>query len=240
MQAKSRLQILPRVFAVFGGLLFVASLLYFTWQYAAGFDQLPPAESTSPAIAWDVGLFSAFALHHSIFARLGVKGWIRRVAPPTLERSIYVWISSLLFIGICGWWRGVPFEVWHVTGIPAALMASVQIAGGILAVGSASALDVFDLAGVRQTFMSADHPKPTHVIERGPYGIVRHPIYLGWFAGVWLAPHMNGARLVFAAISCLYLIVAVPFEEQDLKRSFGAPYEDYMRRVRWKIIPGVF
>ena len=141
---------------------------------------------------------------------------------------------------MCAWWRAVPFDVWHVSGAAAAVMQAAQAAGGIFAVLSARALDVFSLAGIRQTFETDARSPSTHVIDRGPYGWVRHPIYLGWFAAVWFAPHMTGARLVFAAISCAYLLLAVPFEERDLRRVFGPAYDDYMRKVRWKVIPGVF
>lgn len=240
MSADPRLRLFPRVCAVFGGVVFIASLVYFGWQYAAGFDELPATAPASVAVMWDVALFSLFAGHHSVFARLGVKAWIRRVAPPALERSIYVWISSVLFIGVCAWWRLVPGAAWLVTGPAATLLSAGQVAGGVLAVASARALDLFTLAGVRQTFETGDRPAPVAVIDRGPYRLVRHPIYLGWFAFVWLAPHMNGTRLVFAVISCLYLMLAVPFEERDLRRTLGAAYEDYMRRVRWKIVPGLF
>jgi hypothetical protein len=63
--------------------------------------------------------------------------------------------------------------------------------------------------------------------EHGPYGLVRHPIYLGWIFMVWPAPVMNGTRLAFAAISTVYLIVAIPFEERDLGRTFGPAYRHY-------------
>ncbi len=53
---------------------------------------------------------------------------------------------------------------------------------------------------------------------------VRHPIYLGWFLVVWGAPDMNGTRLAFAAASCFYLLLAITFEERDLRRTFGAAY----------------
>ena len=57
---------------------------------------------------------------------------------------------------------------------------------------------------------------------------------------VWLPPEMNGTRLVFAVVSTLYLALAVPFEERDLIRSFGADYERYRQRVRWRMIPGLY
>jgi protein-S-isoprenylcysteine O-methyltransferase Ste14 len=69
---------------------------------------------------------------------------------------------------------------------------------------------------------------------------VRHPIYLAWFLLVWCAPFMNGTRAVFAAVSCLYLMLAIPFEERDLRRVFGKAYAEYAARVRWRVIPWLY
>jgi len=94
--------------ATAGGLLFAASLLYFVWQYLRGFDATPAADaSAARAIAVDIALFSLFALHHSLFARTGLKAAVTRAVPASLERSTYVWIASLLFIAVCAWWQPV-------------------------------------------------------------------------------------------------------------------------------------
>jgi protein-S-isoprenylcysteine O-methyltransferase Ste14 len=50
---------------------------------------------------------------------------------------------------------------------------------------------------------------------------------------------MTTGRLAFAAISTVYLVVAVPFEERSLRRRY-ASYAAYARQVRWRIIPGVY
>jgi len=52
--------------------------------------------------------------------------------------------------------------------------------------------------------------------------------------------HMTGDRLAFAAISCLYLAAAVPWEEKSLMRSFGSDYAQYMREVKWRMIPFIY
>jgi len=38
----------------------------------------------------------------------------------------------------------------------------------------------------------------------------------------------------------LYLVVAVPWEERSLGQSFGEAYDQYARRVRWRIIPYLY
>ena len=73
----------------------------------------------------------------------------------------------------------------------------------------------------------------------GPYGWVRHPIYLGWILVVFALGTMTMTRLVFAVVSSLYLLAAIPFEERTILAQ-AANYRDYQRRVRWRLIPGIY
>ena len=74
----------------------------------------------------------------------------------------------------------------------------------------------------------------------GPYRLVRHPLYLGWMLAVFGAAHMTGDRLAFGAISSVYLLIAVPWEERSLMQSFGDDYARYTQQVRWRVIPFVY
>lgn len=227
-----------------GGLLFVASLLFFAASLAWRFDDGPPwsGAAAGPPLVIDVMLFSVFALHHSITARAGLKAWIARFGIADLERSVYVWIASVLFALVCAFWQPVPGVLWRMSGAAAAALRAAQLAGVVLTIVAARRLDVLELAGIRPRRSFYENRKTTSevVLDTGPYGLVRHPIYLGWVLMVWLPPVMNGTRLVFAAVSCLYLLVAIPFEERDLRRTFGEAYGQYMTKVRWKVLPGVY
>jgi protein-S-isoprenylcysteine O-methyltransferase Ste14 len=57
---------------------------------------------------------------------------------------------------------------------------------------------------------------------------------------VFGAGHMTGDRLAFAAITSLYIVVAIPWEERALERAFGDDYARYRARVRWRVIPFVY
>jgi protein-S-isoprenylcysteine O-methyltransferase Ste14 len=74
----------------------------------------------------------------------------------------------------------------------------------------------------------------------GPYGWVRHPIYVGWILLVFSVGTMTMTRFAFAAISTAYLLIAIPLEENTLRANAGRAYEDYMRRVPWRLIPRVY
>lgn len=229
------------IFAVAGALLFVASLGYFGWCWVRGFDAPAVTTAVDLPAAFDVALFTLFASHHSVFARTGLKRRITAIIPAILERSTYVWIASALFIATCACWQPVPGELWRVDGGFALVMRTLQAMAAAATLVAARSLDALELAGLRQ-LLDAGRPvaPPRALDDHGLYGLVRHPIYSAWLAIVWLPPVMNGSRLVFAIVSSLYLCLAVPFEERDLRRVFGDAYAHYQRRVRWRMVPFVY
>ena len=78
---------------------------------------------------------------------------------------------------------------------------------------------------------------PRHLVVRGPYRLVRNPMYIG--AGLALA----GSALFYQSISLagytgLFLIVThlfvMLYEEPTLRQTFGGQYEEYCRLTgRW-------
>jgi protein-S-isoprenylcysteine O-methyltransferase Ste14 len=223
-----------------GGAAFVGSLGFCAWSYTRVFARAVPSSdfvSTARAVLVNLVLFGAFALHHSIMARTGAKRWLEQRFDPALERSAYVWVSSLLLVLVCAAWRGVPGHVYTLDGAWRWIGWTIQLGGVWLAVRAAAVIDVFELAGIRQA--RGDRRSPTFKII-GPYHFVRHPIYLGWVLMMFGAPEMTATRFSFAAISTAYLMVAVPFEERSLVSAFGDAYRQYRDRVRWRIVPGVY
>ena len=228
-----------RVFSAAGALLFITSLGYFAAVYLTSFGAPPPgAVETVTAVTFDVTLFTLFALHHSLFARGPIRRWVSRTVAPELERSLYVLIASLLFLAVCAWWRPIEGVAWRAADDSVALwvLRGLQVAGVVLTLGSAVILDFRELSGMRVRSSQALAEFSTS----GPYGWVRHPIYVGWFLFVWAAAPMTMTRMLFALTSCLYLLIAIPLEERTIRASSGGAYERYMSRVRWRLVPGVY
>jgi protein-S-isoprenylcysteine O-methyltransferase Ste14 len=225
-----------------GSALFLASLLLSAYAYLIGFDAQLPHLSLPWAVTLNVALFSVFELHHSLLARPGAKQVLRAFAPPELERSIYTWTASLLFIGVCVWWQPVPGTLYTLHGPFRVIAYAVQLAGVALTIRSSAALDVLDLAGVRQVQGARLGMPPRHVAleTRGLYGFVRHPLYFAWVLMVCGSPDMTATRATFAIVTTMYLAVAIPWEERSLVRIFGTDYEAYRREVRWRMFPGLY
>jgi protein-S-isoprenylcysteine O-methyltransferase Ste14 len=83
-------------------------------------------------------------------------------------------------------------------------------------------------------------PANRGVVVRGPYGFVRHPIYLGYLishVAFFLAqPTLWNAAVILIGDGSL--IARALMEERVLSRD--AAYASYCRRVSWHLVPGVF
>ena len=233
-----RPRIAARVFAWSGAALFLTALAFCGWSWLVGWRTYPLDAALWPAAWVNLALFSAFALHHSVFARLRVREVIRRIAGRALERSAYVWLASLLLIAVCWAWQPVLGVWWQLRGAAVWEGRLLQVVGILLTLAGARAIDVLELAGVRQV----DGPiraggMPAVFKTTGIYGLVRHPIYLGWVLMVLAEPTMTATRGVFAFVSCAYLVIAIPLEEASLAATAGPSYAEYRKAVRARLVP---
>jgi protein-S-isoprenylcysteine O-methyltransferase Ste14 len=220
------------VFRWAGGAVFVGALAFCAYTFVFVWSR--EAEFSGAAIATNVLLFTMFAAHHSVFAQDPVKTAMARVIPDRLIRSTYVWIASLLLIAVCKFWQTIGGSVYVAGGWRAAVHAGIQVAGLVLIAGAVRKIDALELAGIRE------HTRDEPLQITGPYRLVRHPIYLGWILATFGPAHMTIDRLVFAGISAVYLVIAMPIEERALRRYFGEAYSRYQERVRWRVIPYIY
>lgn len=224
-----------RLLTWLGAALFFVSIAYCVFSYVTTFGVPAAGRDRTPAVAWNVTLFTLFAVHHSVFARDRVRRWVTRLVPAPIERSFYVWIASLILIAVCALWRPVPGVAWDAEGMLLWALRLLQATGVWLSLRSVVILGIRELAGVTPLVAGGPEFKTT-----GPYGWVRHPIYTGWFLMVFAAAPMTMTRLVFAAVSGAYLLIAIPFEERSMRASAAGAYERYMAQVRWRLLPGVY
>ena len=151
--------------------------------------------------------------------------------------SLWLFLKNLLFTllvpgFVVGW---VPLrwferhpawpEVWRWPQYAAVVLAGL---------GGAAFLSCQWLFAVRGQGTPAPIDPPKKFVRRGLYKWVRNPMYLAVFAVV-------GAEALFlpswhiavylVLLMCLIHVWVLLYEEEALRRNFGAMYEDYKREV---------
>jgi len=219
------------------------AVFFATFLYAVGFIggfgvpttlDGPARDPLAKAIAIDTALLGLFAVQHSVMARRWFKERWTRIVPPPVERSTYVLFSSLALIVLFWQWRPLGGVVWFVEdAIGRAVLFALFAFGWGLVLVSTFLINHFDLFGLRQVWLFL-RGKPYTQLKLGtpgPYRLVRHPLYIGWFFAFWMTPVMTYAHLLFAIATTAYILIAIQFEERDLLHEHGESYEDYRRRV---------
>lgn len=126
----------------------------------------------------------------------------------------------------------------HWTSVPPALRVAglVGMAGAGMLVFRAMLSNRFFSAVVR-----IQKDRGHRVVDSGLYGVIRHPGYAGM---ILLAP-MSGLALGswisvgFAVLYSALILRRVLFEDAFLRRNLDG-YEAYTRRVRYRLVPGIF
>lgn len=193
------------------------------------------AGTLAGAVFIDVLLLSLFAVQHSVMARRSFKRWWTRVVPPAVERSTYVFATSIV-LGLLTWqWRPIPAPiVWSVDGAPAVqLLWTMFWLGWAITLLSTFLINHFELFGLQQVFARMTGRTVPAPEFRTPlfYRYVRHPLYVGILLGLWSVPVMTAGHLLLSAGLSCYIAVGIWFEERDLVAAFGQRYMRYRAEV---------
>jgi len=126
-------------------------------------------------------------------------------------------------------WSAMPLAMWPVGG---ALYA------GFLAVTTLAMIENTHFEKTARIQADREHK----VIETGPYAVVRHPGYVGTILGFILTPPLLlGSWWAFlpAGGAALTLIARTALEDRMLRRELSG-YEEYTRKVRFRLLPGIW
>ena len=191
---------------------------------------------TRPCAGWrsivvDALLLTVFALHHSVLRASPSKGALAH----SFRRGCFARSTSgsracLLILYATTVATGRRRRSIASTVGRRWIIAIVQIIGVWMIAQSVRAIDPLELAGIRNPKMTDEELQ-----TGGRLALVRHPLYFGWLLIVFGAAHMTGDRLTFAVLTTSYLVIAMPWEERSLERTFGAAYRALHAPVRWRI-----
>jgi len=133
-----------------------------------------------------------------------------------------------LDLGRFGWSRGFP--VW-LQGV------------GVLVMLAGFTLVIWAL--IHNEYMSArlriQGDRGQHVVDTGPYAIVRHPNYAGGFLVSLSSGLVFGSWVAVLPMLLHMLLLMVRTVQEEKMLLEGLPgYSDFARRVRWRFLPGIW
>ena len=116
--------------------------------------------------------------------------------------------------------------------------SALRVAGALLlAIGGGLVLETTARFALQGRGTPAPFAAPERFVARGSYRVVRNPMYVGVLALIVGQALLLGREvlLVWAgAAAILFQLFVVFHEEPELRKRFGAEYDDYRRRVgRW-------
>ena len=150
-------------------------------------------------------------------------------------------VLSIFFVGFLVWFAVMPLDARRFGWSPA-FPFWIRIAGTLLLILASVIL----FGALRENTFAApvvkmQRERGQKVISTGLYSIVRHPMYSGavllFIAGPLLLGSLYGLAIGF--LSILTIAIRSLGEEAMLKQELEG-YNDYMKRVRWRMIPFIF
>jgi protein-S-isoprenylcysteine O-methyltransferase Ste14 len=163
-------------------------------------------------------------------SRMGTRdqpGWDRLLFPAMLVLS-FVWMAAMALDAERFHWSVVPF--W------------LQAGGGVLLLGS---FYMLFLTFRENTFLSTvvriQSERGHSVISTGPYGVVRHPMYLAILVFLIGTSLLLGAwsGLALGLVYMLVLARRAVLEERTLAAQLSG-YAQYMQQVKFRLIPFIW
>tara|TARA_R110002167_G_scaffold9275_5_gene42535 strand:- start:441 stop:1190 length:750 start_codon:yes stop_codon:yes gene_type:complete len=231
--------ILILIYGILAYIIFLVSFLYSigfvnNFWVLKGIDTGTEIDMMT-ALLTNISLLSLFAIQHSVMARPAFKNWWVKIIGKPAERSTYILLTSLTLLLIFWKWQPMTDTFWTVENSTIAMGIQVlYFIGWLIVLLSTFMISHFELFGLTQI---VDNLK--NRVSKSPsfqvnyfYGLVRHPIMLGFLIAFWATPTMTTGHLLFAAVTTVYILIAVKFlEERDLKKALGDTYVSYQKKV---------
>ncbi len=160
--------------------------------------------------------------------RQGEKRWDAAIVPliglVTLARYILAGLDQRH-----GWTGGLPL------GVQLAALALCILGNDVLFVWATAANTFFS------RIVRVQSERGHTVVTSGPYRWVRHPAYTGSILYELAVPFLLASwpALIAGGVSTLLLILRTALEDRTLQAEL-AGYADYVRRVRYRLLPGIW
>jgi protein-S-isoprenylcysteine O-methyltransferase Ste14 len=211
-----------------GGVWFLLLALLYAKGLPALLDALPA--SGAPLAAHSFAAWAAVLSRGCTVVFMITQAWLMVVRPPAMAQTPGTGAMAIALAGTYG--------VWLVGFLPTATLSPpLAIVSAVLTLVG-SALIVFTILHLGRSFSIV--PQARDVVTRGPYALVRHPLYAAEeIALIGVAMHVVWyAALPFLIGHVALQLKRMAFEEKLLREVFPR-YEAYAgRTARW--VPGLW
>jgi protein-S-isoprenylcysteine O-methyltransferase Ste14 len=147
-----------------------------------------------------------------------------RFPPRTAMMNSKAFVSTLVVLLLSALVRPAPASV----GVVASIAILMEVCGLLLS----------EVARIYMGRSFGILPGNRGIVTKGPFRIVRHPVYAGWFLlaiGYFLA-YPSWINVLIVSVASPFMLWRILLEEQLL---FDDPeYREYVERVRFRLIPG--
>jgi protein-S-isoprenylcysteine O-methyltransferase Ste14 len=177
--------------------------------------------------------------------------WLRRRDPALLASRLSSPVQQgqpvgdrLFFLAAIPLWFGwmalmaVDAQRWHWSQMPPWLNG---IGAAVVVLGFLGVLRVFAENSFAAPVVRVQAERAQTVIDTGPYARVRHPMYVAGLFYIAGLPLLLGSWLGLACVPVMLLGLCwrIGLEERTLQRDLPG-YDAYMRKVRWRLMPGIW
>lgn len=188
--------------------------------------------------------FVVMVLASTVYLYFGDPALLAERSKPPGSENQKGWDALLLsgiYIMALAWLVILPLDAERFHRSPA-FPLWLKVLGGLMLL---PALYLIQRATMENTYMSTlvrvQEERQQQVVSTGVYGFVRHPMYLGCMLMMYGASFLTGSLfgLLIATVGTVVLVARILGEEKMLLTELDG-YDEYERKVRYRLIPHVW
>lgn len=178
--------------------------------------------------------------------------WLAIVAPASLEARLEPPVNegqaagdklatAILIVALIAWITFIPLDVFRFHLLPAPALGVSAFGAALFFFGFGIVISALYQNSFATPVVRDQTARGHTLVDTGPYARVRHPFYtgLGLFMiglALWLQSY---AAVLAVLLVFLALLPRITVEEATLQNTLPG-YTEYMERVRYRLLPGIW
>jgi protein-S-isoprenylcysteine O-methyltransferase Ste14 len=185
------------------------------------------------ALVVDTLLSIGFFVLHSGMVRRSVRERLSAVVPRHVYGAVYSIVSGFALIVVIVLWQPTQAVIVIIENPFRPILRGCFVAAVLSFVWGVRALRHFDGFGVRpiRARLRGEPVRELPLSIRGPYRLVRHPLYTMVLVMIWSSPDVTLDRMLFNVTWTVWIVLGTILEERDLIEQFGQDYLRYRETV---------